>query len=422
MLFRRFASYCCPPPAPSNMMQPTMLGASGRVYVKGDVLQRYQDKSVMPASERLAFNRERRSLALVALARKKRHSLALLALARKKRRSLALLALARRTRRSLASSRHFICYDPFPSPYRPCSVVKAESGGQSFVLKCPLSYIYDKCRDFAAEFAGSRRLRLHVDRDLDEQVLVYPFFKTTLFDLIAEDPELPIFERVKIMTTVAEAIQEVHKKNWAHLDISPNNVLVDWTCNGHGDKTVTNVAVGGLSSAMSAMTLETDGMRCDDTGSREWRSPEVYSGRGMSMASDIYSFGLVMLYTLGAGSMLRYAEGLAAKGGGVTLCHVEELMARHFAFFGPATEGLFKVIRGEEYCRKANILSYHSQLVLKSRPDLSFQSWGQGLGPEVHARISWMLKMDPAARPTIDQVLAFLRSGGVRSSYRQVLV
>lgn len=88
------------------------------------------------------------------------------------------------------------------------------------MLKCPYPDTYNKCRDFAAEFAGSRRLRLHVDRDLDEQVLVYPFFRTTLFDLIKKDPEFPIFERVRIMTTVAEAIQEVHRKNWAHLGMA----------------------------------------------------------------------------------------------------------------------------------------------------------------------------------------------------------
>ncbi|KAL8366415.1 hypothetical protein RB595_004949 [Gaeumannomyces hyphopodioides] len=347
MLFRRFASYCRPPPATSNMgmrIQPTMLGASGRVYVKGDVLHRCQSTSEPVA-------------------------------------------------------------------------VKAESGGRSFVLKCPYPDTYDKCRDFAAEFAGSRRLRLHVDRDLDEQVLVYPFFRTTLFDLIKEDPEFPLFERVRIMTTVAEAIQEVHRKKWAHLDISPNNVLVDWTCNGHGDKTVTNAAVGGLSSAMK---LETGGLLYGESclwGSLEWRSPEVLTGRGMSRASDIYSFGLAMLYILGAGDMLCCAdpEGLVVKGGEMTLCHEEELLVRHFAYFGPATEGLLKVIGDEEYRLATKEMSDHSQLELESRPDLSFQSWGQGLGPKVHAQISGMLKMDPAARLTIDQVLASLRSCGGRS-------
>ncbi|KLU82947.1 serine/threonine protein kinase [Magnaporthiopsis poae ATCC 64411] len=326
-------------------MQPTMLGASGRVYAKGDVLHRCEYTSNIV-------------------------------------------------------------------------VVKAESGGRSFVLKRPFPHTYNRSLDFAAELAGSRRLRLHVDRDLDGEILVYPFFRTTLFDLIKEDPEFPVFERSKIITTVAEAIQEMHKNSWAHLDINPNNVLVDWTCNGHGDKTVTNTVVGGLSNTVK---LEAGDLLDDSIpgmlGTPEWRSPEVAAANGMSMASDIYSFGLLMLYVLGAGDMLRKAspEGLVLNGGEMTLGYEDELLIRHLVYFGPATEGLLKVLREEERCLAVKQMSDYSQREAELRPSLRFQSWGQGLGPEVHALISGMVKMDPAARLTIDQVLPSLRSFGGRS-------
>lgn len=75
---------------------------------------------------------------------------------------------------------------------------------------------YDFSVRLAAEFVGSKRLRLHVDCNPEEGILIYPYFKTTLLALVEEDSELPLAERKKLLRSVGKGIQELHNKDWMH--------------------------------------------------------------------------------------------------------------------------------------------------------------------------------------------------------------
>jgi len=101
------------------------------------------------------------------------------------------------------------------------------SEDQTFVLKRVQRPFYDLSQRLAAEFAGSSRLRMHVDCNQEEGVLVYNYFKDTLLGLIQKDPELPFAERKKILRRVGEAIQELHRKDWIHIGMhSSSHVLL----------------------------------------------------------------------------------------------------------------------------------------------------------------------------------------------------
>lgn len=76
---------------------------------------------------------------------------------------------------------------------------------------------YNLSLRLAAEFAGSRRLRMHTDCNPEQSILVYPYFRDTLLALIREDPELPFAERRKILRHVAEALSELHSRDWIHI-------------------------------------------------------------------------------------------------------------------------------------------------------------------------------------------------------------
>ena len=91
------------------------------------------------------------------------------------------------------------------------------SGNESFVLKRVPRPFYDQSVHLAAEFEGSRRLRMHVDCNQEEGILVYPYFRCTLLALIQDDPEFPVPERKKILRRTGEAIQELHAKDWIHI-------------------------------------------------------------------------------------------------------------------------------------------------------------------------------------------------------------
>ena len=77
------------------------------------------------------------------------------------------------------------------------------------------------------------------------------------------------------------------------IDIKPDNILVNWTCDEEGIKTITDVALGDLDLAFK---LEPGALlhTAHAVGNAMWRSPEGQTGRGLSKASDVYSFGLVV--------------------------------------------------------------------------------------------------------------------------------
>ena len=67
------------------------------------------------------------------------------------------------------------------------------------------------------EFSGTRRLRLVVDSSDEDNVLVYPYFRGSLFELIEANPDLSLANRKEILWHLAEAIRELHSRDWIHL-------------------------------------------------------------------------------------------------------------------------------------------------------------------------------------------------------------
>lgn len=134
---------------------------------------------------------------------------------------------------------------------------------------------------------------MHVDCNPEEGILVYPYFRGTLLALIQEDPDFPPAERKKILRRVAEAIQELHAKGWMHTDVKPDNILVNWTCDKEGNKTVTDVALGDFDIASKSVTGQPR-QTPFAIGNVMWRSPEGQTGMGVTKASDMFSFRLVV--------------------------------------------------------------------------------------------------------------------------------
>lgn len=69
----------------------------------------------------------------------------------------------------------------------------------------------------AADFPESRRLRMHVDSNDEEKLLIYPYYRNTPFKLLQEDPEVSVAARKKVLRQTAEAIRELHSKDWIHI-------------------------------------------------------------------------------------------------------------------------------------------------------------------------------------------------------------
>ncbi|KAF1355930.1 kinase-like protein [Lizonia empirigonia] len=271
------------------------------------------------------------------------------------------------------------------------NVFKADHFGshdQSFVFKRVSKPCYDLSLRLAADFPESRRLRMHVDLNEDENVLIYPYYQHTLLGLLQEDSKISDAARKIILQQTGEAIQELHSKDWIHIDIKPDNILVNWTCDEEGTKTITNVALGDFDIASK---LETGALlqTTHAVGDAMWRSPEGQTGRGLSKASDIYSFGLVCIYTLGAGEVLLINDYQDLVKLGIS--PEQEILTRHFSYFGSADEGLLNQVASEKWTKALKLASQMAELAL---------------GSEAQKMISGMTKPDPTARSTINQVVA----------------
>ncbi|KAI0877784.1 kinase-like protein [Hypoxylon argillaceum] len=284
------------------------------------------------------------------------------------------------------------------------TIFKAACGNESIVFKQESKSIFDLSKRLADEFAGSRRLRMPVDFNPEDRIVVYPYFTDTLLNLMRADPDFPPVELKKALRYVGEAIQEFHAKGWLHLDVKPDNIFINWTCDQKGNKIVTDAALGDFGIAYKQVG-ETPLRTGVALGNFMWRSPEGQTGSGITKASDIFSYGLVCIYAFGGGELLLLEnKEVVAELAELGIAPHEDILTRHFTYFGPVNERLLKQVdsRAHSTLRKASAIA---ELAAKNQPELRFQVWGKELGEAALDMISGMTKPDPTARLTIDQVL-----------------
>nr|POF04055.1 n-acetylglucosamine-6-phosphate deacetylase [Quercus suber] len=230
----------------------------------------------------------------------------------------------------------------------------------------------------ADDFSTTKRLRVHTDANKKGSILVYPYFRDTLLALIKNAPDFPPPERLKIMRAVAEALAELHAKGWIH--------AVDWT-EADGKKVITSVALGDFDIAFQLNEGESR-LTQHALGNAMWRSPEAQTG---------------FCYILGAGDLFlldNYQDLLEA---GIT--PEQEVLIRHFAYFGPVPESLYTRIPDGDWRTALRGAALAADLEATERPGLRLRIWGQQLTEPTMDLLSKMKNLDPGARPTIRQVI-----------------
>jgi serine/threonine protein kinase len=125
--------------------------------------------------------------------------------------------------------------------------------------------LYGACevgkRFFACEFMGNGTLAEYVKREGNEM-------KTW-----------------NLLYQVALGLQYLHDLNLLHNDLKCDNVLIGTD----GDAKITDF---GLSSILNIAEVQVD---LKKQGARQWKSPEYMRGDRLTLASDIYSFGMLIL-------------------------------------------------------------------------------------------------------------------------------
>ena len=126
---------------------------------------------------------------------------------------------------------------------------------------------------------------------------VCEYIDGTPIDVYCQESSATTARRIELLVEIGEALQHAHNNLVLHLDIKPDNILVDRS----GTPRLLDFGVARLMS-------ESD--KGHQAFTPEYASPEQIEGRPLSVASDVYSLGL-LLYRLLAGESPVAATHLA---------------------------------------------------------------------------------------------------------------
>jgi serine/threonine protein kinase/Tol biopolymer transport system component len=114
------------------------------------------------------------------------------------------------------------------------------------------------------------------------------YVQGTPLDAYADARRLPIDERLRLFLGVCHAVHDAHRNRIVHRDLKPSNVLV--TDDGH-----VRLLDFGIAKLLAP---EGESQDLTQTGSRvltpDYASPEQLLGQPVTVASDVYSLGVVL--------------------------------------------------------------------------------------------------------------------------------
>ncbi|MFJ9933887.1 serine/threonine-protein kinase [Streptomyces virginiae] len=177
----------------------------------------------------------------------------------------------------------------------------------------------------------------------------------SLADAVQRHGELPVPTVLLLVAGVAEALQVIHGAGIVHRDLKPSNVLLA----GDGPRVIDF----GIARAADATALTGSGVTI---GTPTFMAPEQAAGGAVTPATDIFALGQIAAYA---------ATGLPAFGEGTS----------HGV--------LYRIV--------------HEQ------PDLT------RLPPQLQRLVAHCLAKEPAARPSVDEVLALCRAANADAPLRR---
>ena len=103
----------------------------------------------------------------------------------------------------------------------------------------------------------------------------------TLSALVEHEP-LGLADAAELGCQLASVLGYLHRHDWLHLDLKPDNVVVD-----HGKAVLIDLSLAGRPG---------DGR--PGAGTRGWLAPEQAIGRGLSPATDVWGLGMTLVDAL----------------------------------------------------------------------------------------------------------------------------
>ncbi|OAG38212.1 hypothetical protein AYO21_07545 [Fonsecaea monophora] len=293
------------------------------------------------------------------------------------------------------------------------------SGQEKFILKdVPPAMFSHFHESIWPQLRGCQNIRLPVDTIQDQRVFVYKYLDDDFLDLVKK--RIPIKARKEILKASLQGIVELHERDVVHLDIKPDNIMVDYYHHHHedengGDMTIKHVQLIDLENA--AHLPKGRCIKGMPAGNDNWRSPEGHFRGELNKPTDIFSFGAVCIYAMlgrvvfGSDEDFRKFEALGV------FPHVIRLQ-RQVSYFGTreGLKGLMTHVGDQEFnCQVLRWL--WDDRAAEYHPYRPFSTWSE-LDLSTNADtdtdidtaaftdlVQRMMDLDPARRITARQAL-----------------
>ncbi|KAH1904024.1 hypothetical protein KXW02_007902 [Aspergillus fumigatus] len=181
------------------------------------------------------------------------------------------------------------------------------------------------------------------------------------------------------------------------LNIKPNNILVDYVESAEGEIVVNNVQFSDLEDTVIVPRGKwLAGPLC---GNALWRSPESWCRSRQNQASDVFSFGIVMIYVMVIEMVFRVNDDELNSADSW-----RHILRRHISYFADedGLNGFLEHI-GEEnpfFDRLIDLASIFGP----ENPRQPFERWGY-VEPDLRDLIGKMTNLDPTKRITASEAL-----------------
>ncbi|KAI1165544.1 kinase domain-containing protein [Nemania serpens] len=288
----------------------------------------------------------------------------------------------------------------------------ATSGGEKFVLKdIPKSVFSNFNENIKPRLREHPNIRLPSDTIRDQRIFAYRYLTDDFLSLVKKN--ISLRARKQILRASLRGIAELHDRDIVHLDIKPDNILIN--CR-HND-TETSVEQVQIADLENAAYLPTG--RCIKgmlAGQDNWRCPEGHFKGELNKPSDIYSFGVVCIYAVlgrvifGPDDDFRKHE---LQGALPTFIRLQ----RQVSYFGTqdGVNGLMKHVGDEEVNCEALRMLWEDRTA-DSIPYKPFSEWSDVGDAEFKYLIQGMMNLDPTRRITARQALEHPWFAGLESN------
>ncbi|WP_169391923.1 MULTISPECIES: protein kinase [Psychrobacter] len=127
---------------------------------------------------------------------------------------------------------------------------------------------------------------IFLDKAYRFEFLVMPYFASSLNKQIRQLTSLE--QKQELLIKSAQIINNFHQSGWLHGDIKPSNILID------NSKHERQLLLTDFALSKQVSNSESSNV----AGTPAYLAPECWHGQGLSLQSDIYAFGIMMVEIL----------------------------------------------------------------------------------------------------------------------------